>query len=209
MSADDATSASSPARAVIFDLDGTLTLPDLDFAEIRREIGGIEGPILEALEGMPTEDRARACEILARHEALAAARARLQPFAAEVLENLARQGVRTAILTRNSRASLDRVLDDHGLHVDALRTREDGAIKPSPEPVLALCAELGVAAERAIVVGDYLFDLQSARAAGATAVLLRNDSNTLHEAAADVVIDDLSEVLALIADTGLGSRLSS
>lgn len=194
---------------MIFDLDGTLTLPDLDFAEIRREIGGIEGPILEALEAMPDEDRARAAEILDRHEALAAARARLQPFAAEVLEKLARRGVRTAILTRNSRASLARVLDDHDLRVDALRSREDGEIKPSAEPVLALCAELGVAAERTIVVGDYLFDLQSARAAGATAVLLRNDANRVHEAAADVAIDDLSGVLALIADTASDSGVSS
>ena len=36
--------------AAIFDLDGTLTRPVLDFNAIRREIGDVEGPLLEAME---------------------------------------------------------------------------------------------------------------------------------------------------------------
>ena len=37
-------------KAFIFDLDGTLTVPELDFAAIRAEMGIAEGPILEELE---------------------------------------------------------------------------------------------------------------------------------------------------------------
>ena len=41
------------AGAVIFDLDGTLTIPLLDFNRIRQEIGISDGfPILEALATM-------------------------------------------------------------------------------------------------------------------------------------------------------------
>ena len=51
---------------IIFDLDGTLTKPVLDFDAIRAEIGGIEGPILEAMVDLSPEDRARAELIVAR-----------------------------------------------------------------------------------------------------------------------------------------------
>ena len=42
-------------EAVIFDLDGTLTQPFLDFDKMRTEMGlpRDAGPILEALEGVP------------------------------------------------------------------------------------------------------------------------------------------------------------
>ena len=209
MSPPRTTGADRSTEAVIFDLDGTLTVPDLDFDEIRREIGAIQGPILEAIQEMPRDARERAMEILERREAFAAARARLRPFATEVLETLARRRVPTAVLTRNSRRSLDRVLNDHGLSVDARRSREDGAVKPSPEPVLALCAQLGVAVERTFVVGDYIFDLQSARAAGATAVLLLPDGEEGHEDEADIVVGDLRAVLALVADTATEDGVSS
>jgi HAD superfamily hydrolase (TIGR01509 family) len=186
------------ARAVIFDLDGTLTVEELDFDAIRREIG-VEGPILEALERLEPAARTRAVAVLEHHELRAALRARLRPHAAETLAELRRRGVATAVLTRNSRASLETVLAATGLAVDATRTREDGAVKPSPQPVLDLCARLGVEPASTLVVGDYLFDLEAARRAGAIAVLLRNDRNGAFEAAAAKVVRDLREVLSLVS----------
>jgi len=38
-----------PIEAIIFDMDGTLTVPVLDFDRIRSEIGLPAGPILESL----------------------------------------------------------------------------------------------------------------------------------------------------------------
>ena len=45
-----------PIRGVIFDLDGTLTVPTLDFDAIRADIGAGDGPILEYLQGLPERD---------------------------------------------------------------------------------------------------------------------------------------------------------
>ena len=56
---------------VIFDLDGTLTVPALDFDAIRAEIGLPPGPILESLERLSQAERRRAEEILHRHESVA------------------------------------------------------------------------------------------------------------------------------------------
>ena len=191
-----------PRRAVAFDLDGTLTLPALDFELIRREIGEFEGPILEALDGLPPARRARAIEVLERHEARAAAEARLRPHASEVLHALREHGVPTAILTRNSRASVAVVTGLHDLPVDLVRCREDGPPKPAPAPILDFCSAVGVGPSETICVGDHAFDLDCARAAGAGAVLLRIPGNEQFEARADAVIDDLRGVLTLLGLDG-------
>ena len=51
-----------PIRAVVFDLDGTITRPYFDFDAIRKEIGMGEngGPVLEAMEKMSPDERRRA-----------------------------------------------------------------------------------------------------------------------------------------------------
>jgi len=188
-----------PVRLVIFDLDGTLTEPYLDFDRIRAEIGLGPGPILEAMAHMSSEMRARAEAVLRRHEAEAAANSRLQEGAARVLGELKRRGICTAVLTRNSRISVEQVARKHGLVFDCVRTREDGPIKPSPEPVRAACRAMGVRPEETWTVGDHLFDIQAGRAAGATTVLMLGDRAVPDYAdQADHVIRRLDELLGLI-----------
>lgn len=195
-------SSSSPARAVIFDLDGTLTLPFLDFDAIRREIGvpvHPRTPLLEALDRMAPEARAAAEAILHRHEDLAARSSELQDGAAEVIAAIRRHGIPVALLTRNSRSSVKTVLARHGLAVDCICTREDGPVKPAPDSVLAICDRFHVSPKSAWVVGDYLFDLQAGNAAGAITVLMIGDSPVPEFATqAHHVIRRLSELLALL-----------
>ena len=189
-----------PVEAVIFDLDGTLLHTELDFDLIRRQIGISTGPILEALGHMPDADRHRAMKILDEHEAKAAGQARLNDHAPAVFEVLAQRGIKTALLTRNSRASVQTAMDRHDLKFDFVCSREDlaGKIKPSPEPVLAICAVLDVRPAEALMVGDYLFDLQSANSAGARSVLLRNDRNVEFIPFAWRVIDRLDQLIDLL-----------
>jgi len=65
-------------EAFIFDLDGTLTIPQLDFEVIRKEMGIAAGPILEELELLDDETAARARKVLEKHEEQAASTAVLQ-----------------------------------------------------------------------------------------------------------------------------------
>lgn len=195
-------SAQPAPAAVIFDLDGTLTVPYFDFDAIRREIGlptTPRTPILEAMESMTPEERERCETILLKHEEKAARESRLWDDAPAVLGTLRNAGVRLGLLTRNSRRSVDIVLARHGLSFDCIHTREDGAIKPSPEPVRILCRKLGVEPAAAWVVGDYLFDLMSGNAAGATTVLMAGNGAIPDFAGqAHHVIRRLSELLPLL-----------
>lgn len=185
--------------AVIFDLDGTLTRPYLDFDAIRKEVGIESGPILEAVAAMDGARRRRADEILQRHERRAADNATLYNGAVEVLATLAKRGHPLAVLTRNARRNALQVLTKHGLHVDTLRTREDGPIKPSPEPVLSICAELGTEPEQSWLVGDHLMDMKTGLAAGTHTVLMIGDEPVPTFAdQAEHVIRELLELLTII-----------
>ncbi|MFQ5491133.1 MAG: HAD family hydrolase [Phycisphaerae bacterium] len=195
--------------AVIFDLDGTLTVPNLDFDDIRRELGLDRVPVLEAMAKMDAEHRAQAAAVLERHEKRAAHESQLQEGARETLAALRGWGIKTAILTRNARRWVDVVLAKHGLAVDAIRTRDNGAIKPSAEPVLSLCRELKCEPAVSWMVGDYLFDIESGRSAGCrTALLVGAGAKPDFADRADYVLGGLRELLALVCpeETATGRR---
>ena len=159
--------------AVIFDLDGTLTRPRLDFDQIRRDIGNIQGPILEAMSKMPDQQRRQAEAVLDQHERQAAQESQLNPGAAELLEKLHSQNRPIGLITRNSRASVEVICAKHNLSFDAVSTRQDdGPDKPDPYPFLKICETLQVQPHQALMVGDYLFDLLCGKNAGAKTVLI-------------------------------------
>ena len=183
------------AKAFIFDLDGTLTIPQLDFASIRAEMGITDGPILEELEALAPSQAEAARKVLEAHEEKAAITSTLQPGARELLDELRRRNIPPAILTRNSRRSLDTVIKKHRLQVNETLSREEAPVKPSPEPVLLLCDRLGTEPANTLVTGDYIFDIESANRAGAISVLLLNQNNSRFSEEADLKIGHLREIL--------------
>lgn len=192
-------------KAAIFDLDGTITEPFLDFDRIRLEIGleADSGPLLEQLKDMEESDRKRAVEIIARHEKLAATESVLNKGARETLEELKSRGLNIGILTRNTYENARLVEAKHKLSFDMIVDRETGPVKPDPFGVLHICREFKVEPVESIVVGDFLFDLISAKEAGADAVLLRNHKTEKEfEKYADYFIDKLEELLEIIERDG-------
>jgi HAD superfamily hydrolase (TIGR01509 family) len=190
-------------EAVIFDLDGTITQPYFDFDAMREEIGLAKdsGPILESMEKMTTEQRNRAEQILRSHEEKAVMKSTLNPGAKRTLSALRSAGIRIGVLTRNRRSNAFAIAKKHGLKFDAVVDREDGPIKPDAFGVLRLCKQFGVKPKNTLVVGDYLFDLQCAKAAGAVAVLLTNHERADEFAEhADFCIENISGILQIIKE---------
>ncbi len=187
-------------QAIIFDMDGTLTRPLLDFDAIRREIGLPPGPVLEAIREMPPQRQAEANAILDRHEAEAAAACELQDHAAEVVSAIRESGTLAALMTRNSRRSVLSFLDTHRIAFDLTWSREDGPMKPSPEPIHRICQRLGVPAADTWSIGDYYYDLVCSRAAGARAILLLTPDRPRPDWAdeADDVIASLAQLLTMM-----------
>ncbi len=188
-------------KAVIFDLDGTITQPFFNFDDIREEIGLARdsGPLLESMEKMTTQQRKDAERILDYHERKAVTESKLNPNAKQTLTALCSAGIRIGVLTRNKRDNALAISQMHGLQFDAVIGREDGPVKPDAFGVLKICEQFAVEPEETMLVGDYLFDLLSAKAAGAVAVLLANHNQAEEFVEhADFCIKDISQILEII-----------
>src|SRR2546429_166076 len=131
-------------RAILFDMDGTLTCPMLDFPKIKAEMGIGNRPILEALAEMNAADRVAAEAGLLRHEEEAAANSTLNPGCRDLLDALKSRQIKPALITRNSRLSVTTVLTRHAMRIKVLVTREDAPPKPDPQPLLLACERLRI-----------------------------------------------------------------
>ena len=192
-----------PVKAVIFDLDGTITQPYFDFDAIREEIGLAKdsGPLLESMDKMNPQQRRKAEEILFIHEQKAVIESKLNSGAEQTLSALRAAGIHIGILTRNKRDNAYAIAKKHNLKFDAVIGREDGPVKPDAFGVLELCRQFGVKPQETLLLGDYLFDLLCAKAAGAVAVLLANHNQAGEFAKyADFSIENIGEILKIIAN---------
>jgi 2-phosphoglycolate phosphatase len=182
------------ARAVLFDLDGTLvdTAPDLaaaanamraragldalPLAQLRPAVSrGSRALLTIALPHLDAEAReAWVDPFLAQYARAIAVHSRLFDGMTEVLRAIERDGACWGIVT-NKPAGLARAL------VAALGLAPRCAVlvggdtlpvrKPDPQPLYLACDELGVATAHAVYVGDDARDVEAARAAAMRSVV--------------------------------------
>lgn len=186
----------------IFDLDGTLTEAVHDFDAIRAQLGLEPGiPILEQLQQLPNELATQKRTQLQDIEIELAARGVMQEGAADLLERLRRRGARIGILTRNSKTNARVTLDAAGIGSffddDDIIGRDCTAPKPSPDGVRRLLDRWHADPNRAVVVGDYLFDLQAGRGAGAGTVFFDPADTGEWSEFADIVVKSYGDLLRL------------
>ena len=105
-----------------------------------------------------------------------------------------------AVATSDDRGPTERTLEALGIAAEfaALSCADDGRpTKPAPDPVLYLCAELGIPPGRTAVVGDAPADLRMARSAGAArvvAVLTGVGDEAILAPLADVILGSIEEL---------------
>ena len=187
-----------PIRAVICDLDGTLMVPALDFDAMRAEIGITASPILEALDEMTDEERRRAFEIIERHENEAAERSELSAGACELLDFIRQTGVRPAVVTRNSRTSVEKFTARHRIHFDAVVTRDDAPPNPSPVPLQRPLEPLSLTREEAIYVGDHEIDRLTGEAAGIPTYIVKNHPELKDSGPPEMRVDTLAQIIGIL-----------
>jgi HAD superfamily hydrolase (TIGR01509 family) len=169
-------------RAVLFDFDGTLTRPEaIDFSALRSLLGcPPETFILDFIQTLPSVEARREAQWILDEFELAAARASVPNDGAEELIGLlVRRSIPRGILSRNSRISILEAMKNFPAcgpaHFDVILTRESpGRPKPHPDGVLDAARRFGVTPEEVLMVGDYVFDIEAGRAAGAPTALLTN-----------------------------------
>lgn len=211
--------------ALIFDLDGTLvdTAPDLLATtntilarDGRKPVGpeimrhlvgrGARNLISEAfrLTGAPVEP-ARLEQLyedfIADYASHVAAASRPYPGVVETLEALERDGVRMGVLTNKPHGPTNILIEQ--LHLAHFFGAVFGQgrrpwLKPDPRLFEEVLAELGGRGAGALVIGDSITDVETARGGGAP-VILMSYGYTPEPAAslgADLVLDDFGEIPA-------------
>ncbi|HYB10176.1 MAG TPA: HAD-IA family hydrolase [Alphaproteobacteria bacterium] len=185
----------SSLRLAVFDCDGTLVdsqhtifkavstaFQSLGAAPPRpeqsRRVIGL--PLREALAALALPDSGLDPALLAERyrDAFAAARARhdveepLFPGAIEALDALEADGFLLGVASGKGLRGLERTLGRHDIlgRFVTLQTSDVGPGKPNPDMLLRAMADTGVEAPACAMIGDTVFDVQMARAAGAKAV---------------------------------------
>ena len=170
-------------RAALFDMDGTLVDSKIDWLALREEVDvPWDGrPLLAQLNELSDEGRARGLEVLHRWESRGAATGELIDGAQDLLALLRDRGVSCALVTNNTRASVDVVIERHGLTFDAVLTRDDGEVKPAPDLVLEALRQVDREPQEAVFLGDAHLDLLAAEAAGIRQTILIGTPNWMRE----------------------------
>ncbi|MGE0434528.1 MAG: HAD family hydrolase [Planctomycetota bacterium] len=195
-----------PVRALLFDLDGTLTRPVLDFQRIRVDLGmPADAPsILDWVNALADATAMQlAHEVLHRHELLAAQAAEPNAGFDALVAWIAAAvpSVQVAVVTRNCRPASTITLERLRFAAQVVVTREDATPKPAPDAILLALQQLGAAPDEAVMVGDYRDDIIAARAAGvAHTVFVSNGDDSRDPADASHIARDLAAVAAWLAD---------
>lgn len=209
-------------QLLIFDWDGTLVdsiarIVDAmhhaaDACDLARrsdaQVKGIIGLGLpEAIRSLYPELIEPVCVDRFRHSysehylALEVEPSALFPGVAEALEAFRAQGYRLAVATGKSRHGLRRVLEGRGWlnYFDTTRCADETASKPNPLMLEEILAHCGVAARRALMVGDSPFDLQMAARAGVDSVAVGYGAQSLavlREHGPKLAIDNFAQLRA-------------
>ncbi|EDO45548.1 predicted protein [Nematostella vectensis] len=196
-------------KGVIFDLDGTLTLPVLNFTELRRRLGCPPPPydLLEFVRQQPEKQKIRLYQIIEDFEEEGNRNMKLQPGVRQLLKFLASQGLHRAIVTRNAQPCVDYLLDvlgdpeSYGGPFTHMLTRDFKPTKPDPAPVQYICRQWGIPPSQAIMVGDHLHDIQSGNTAGAVTILVNNKKNGAYKKESDFNVDLLEGIINLLKNS--------
>jgi HAD superfamily hydrolase (TIGR01509 family) len=220
-------------QAVIFDVDGTLVeserhghrvafndafaehgLPYRWDQELYGELLAITGgkerltAYLVSQGRTPDEARHLAVELHAAKnrrflELVARKALPARPGTTELLDELARAGVRLAVATTGSRAWVEPLLDDlFGLERFEVMVAGDDvtAKKPDPSAYLMALEQLGLGAADVLAVEDSVTGLKAARAAGLTCVVVVNDYTRDGDYRDAVLVADSFEAPRLLRD---------
>ena len=185
-------------RAVLIDLDGTLTMFNIDISAMSRALqdivdkeslsglfNGVERPFqyfkrLNELRGTLEEDkynylRKRFHDVACSIESTAAAEAVKTPYSDYFLEGLESLGLKMGLVTNSCRNAAELVLNKLGFkkYFNVVIARDDvDRMKPYPDPLNKALSVLGVSPGEALYIGDSIMDVLAGEAAGITTIYL-------------------------------------
>ncbi|MEU7872807.1 HAD family phosphatase [Dactylosporangium sp. NPDC049140] len=195
-----------PASQVAAELLGLLEARGVDLGDdIRSETDPMEVLRWSATLGKPELLR-EVEDGLCRAELLAAESAIPEPHGQAVIDAAHESGRQVAIVSNNSAGAIEAYLEAHQLtdHIAFISGRsyaQPERMKPNPEPLWRAAEALAAEPTACVLIGDSLFDIDAAHAAGMPVIAFANKRwkiSRFTEAAADIVLTGMSIVASTI-----------
>ncbi|XP_060178644.1 haloacid dehalogenase-like hydrolase domain-containing protein At2g33255 isoform X1 [Lycium barbarum] len=172
-------------KGVVFDMDGTLTVPVIDFQAMYKAVLGNDEyvavkskspsgiDILHHIESWSPDKQRKAYEIIADFEKQGLDRLQIMPGAAELCGFLDSRNIRRGLITRNVKDAVDLFHERFGVKFSPALSREYRPYKPDPAPLLHICSTWEVQPDEVMMIGDSLKDdVACGKRAGAFTCLL-------------------------------------
>ncbi|KAL9408502.1 hypothetical protein AB3S75_046966 [Citrus x aurantiifolia] len=204
-------------RGVVFDMDGTLTVPVIDFPAMYRAVLGedeykrvkAENPtgidILHHIENWSPDLQRHAYQTIADFERQGLDRLQIMPGTAQLCGFLDSKKIRRGLITRNIQEAVDLFHNRFGITFSPALSREFRPCKPDPGPLLHICSTWEVQPNEVMMVGDSLKDdVACGKRAGAFTCLLDEtgrysaDDFTKSNLQPDFRVSSLTEVLSIL-----------
>lgn len=220
-----AETACAPSRpAVLFDVDGTLvdsTYLHVDawqraFAEVgidveawrvHRGIGMDGSTLVKSLSGASAETQKTLKELHSRFYKESSALLRPLPGARDLLQRVAGLGLQVVLATsapEDELAILREVLDSDDIVAAVTSASDVETAKPEPDIIHVALRRAGVAADRAVFVGDAVWDADACRRANVVSVGLLSGGvsrSELETAGAAMVFENPADLLRHLDET--------
>ena len=197
-------------KGVVFDMDGTLTVPCIDFQEMRRRVGVEEGDILHVIHGWSEEKQEEAFRKIAEIEEEALEKLQVMPGAVELCSTLDEKRTPRALVTRNVSSSV-KFFHDTAFPLPPFHpsiSREWKPYKPDPASLHHIAECWSVGSDELVMIGDSAKDdVVCGNAAGAVTILLdergvykSRDDPSLLNARPDFIVNSLHEASMVLHD---------
>ncbi len=212
-------------KAVVMDMDGTITRFNLDYLGARRralqelEKMNLRTPemteelsiylTLKQIKGRVSPEtfqklRSKLFNILEEMEVKAAQEVTLYPGVLETLQTLRGLGLKIGIATNNGHAGTRTIFKRYQLtaYFDAVVTRDDcEEMKPDSGPVRKVLNEMHIRPEEAVLVGDGVMDIIAAKSVGLVSVAVPTgpfSSGRLLKAEPDYFLGSVNDLPGLV-----------
>jgi phosphoglycolate phosphatase len=219
-------------RAFIFDFDGTLAIPNIDFHLMRRRVNAVAERygvdpaqfehlyVLEMIEHVqaqlaqlfgPKGDgfHREAHDSILTLELECARRGGMLPGAIEVLQALRQQRFKVGVVTRNSESAVRTICTAIDSLCDIFLPREAVRfVKPHPEHLQRALDDLQVGARQAVMVGDGPIDITAGKALGLKTIAVLTGGNrreTLMASQPDLILDSVADLLPTLLRSGVSA----
>ena len=161
---------------IILDMDGTLFTSNVDWNSVKKKLNVHNTSILEKIYngGVVDEDGLRFLEDIEERNTF---EAKLIEGSLEFVNDIRSRGIKSTLVTNNSRKNTTYLLNKFNLSFDMIITRDEKMWKPSPSAFKFLMKKFEVDPENTISIGDSDLDITASIRSNISDIFIIKESN--------------------------------